>query len=117
LPIEDDFQSRAVGVGRKLFGGLPPDRIATDFVLLAIGVGSQARQPGCFIIDGESWLPVSVGVANQPEPISDMRGANCGSRYNLPFRIIPDLGQVSENASHPETKQAWDVLHDDEARS
>jgi len=53
----------------------------------------------------------------QPEPISDMRGANGGSRNNLPLRIIPERGQVSENGSHPETKQAWDVLHDDVARS
>jgi hypothetical protein len=35
----------------------------------------------------------------------------------VPFRIIPERGQVSENCSKPSTKQCCDVLHDDEARS
>jgi hypothetical protein len=46
-----------------------------------------------------------------------VRGADGGSWDTIPDRIIPERGQVSENSSHPETKQAWDVLHDDEARS
>jgi hypothetical protein len=90
---------------------------APPVFVTAVGVGSQARQPGCFIMDGASWFAFVVGVANQPEPISDMDGADCSSRNAMPFRIVPDLGQVPENSVHPETKQAWDVLHDDEARS
>lgn len=46
-----------------------------------------------------------------------MGSANGGSRYAVPLRIIPDLGQVSENLVEPSTKQSCDVLHDDVARS
>jgi hypothetical protein len=46
-----------------------------------------------------------------------VRGADGGSRNTVPDSIIPERGQVSENGSHPETKHAWDVLHDDEAGS
>jgi hypothetical protein len=35
----------------------------------------------------------------------------------MPFRVIPDLGQVSEYGAHPSIKQRCDVFHDDEARS
>ena len=62
------------------------------------------------------------GVGHNPYAVPPMRGANVGSRYAVPFRVVPDLGQVSENAPHPSawllaraTKQRCDVLHDDEA--
>jgi hypothetical protein len=35
----------------------------------------------------------------------------------MPFRINPDLGQVSENSAHSSTKQRCHVLQDREARS
>lgn len=31
----------------------------------------------------------------------------------MPFRIIPDLGQVSENSSESPSKESRDVFHDD----
>lgn len=41
-----------------------------------------------------------------------------GCRWKaVPLRVIPDLGQVSENSLHSPSKQRCDVLHDDEARS
>lgn len=60
--------------------------------------------------------PVS-GVGNKPDPITLMIGADGRSWYTVPDRIKPERGQVSENGSHPETKQAWNVFHDDEAGS
>jgi hypothetical protein len=66
---------------------------------------------------GASWLPIVVGVANKPDPIALMSGADGRSWYTVPDRIEPERGKVSENGSHPETKQAWNVLHDDEAGS
>lgn len=42
-----------------------------------------------------------------------MGGANGGSRNAVPFRVIPDLGQVSEYSSKPSTKERCDVLHDE----
>jgi hypothetical protein len=59
----------------------------------------------------------SVGVGNNPEPVPQVRGANVGSAYAVPFRIIPERGQVSENSLNPPSKQCCDVLHDDDAWS
>ena len=39
------------------------------------------------------------------------------SRYAVPFTVIPERGQVSENVSHPPNKQACDVFHDCKAGS
>jgi hypothetical protein len=36
----------------------------------------------------------AFGVGQNPNPISAVHGANVGSRYAMPLRIIPDLGQV-----------------------
>jgi len=86
--------SFARGVGqigaRKFLGERPAERRATAFVLLASGVG------------------------NNPNPVSLVRGANGARRNAMPFRVIPDLGQVSENVSHPSTKQRCHVLQDRE---
>lgn len=60
---------------------------------------------------------VFVGVGNNPDPIPLMRGADAVCWNTVPLRIIPARGQVSENFSHPETKQPWRVLHDDELGS
>jgi hypothetical protein len=71
---------QAIGA-RKSRGDLPPERIAVAFVLLASGVG------------------------NNPEPVPPVRGANGGSGYAVPPRIIPERGQVSENVSKSSTKE------------
>jgi hypothetical protein len=39
-----------------------------------------------------------------------MRGTNGRSRYAMPFRIIPDLGQRPKNSVHPPNKQRCHVL-------
>jgi hypothetical protein len=81
--------SFALGVGidaRKLRGERPAERSATAFVLLASGVG------------------------NNPDAVSSVRCTNGTRRYAMPFRIIPDRGQVSENGSQPSTKQRCHVL-------
>lgn len=60
---------------------------------------------------------VALGVGHNPNSVPKLSGTNVGSRYAMPFRIIPERGQVSENSPHPSTKQSCDVLHDDEAWS
>jgi hypothetical protein len=60
---------------------------------------------------------VALGVGHNPDSIPKLSGTNVGSGYAMPFRIIPERGQVSENGSQPSTKQRCDVLHDDESRS
>jgi hypothetical protein len=46
------------------------------------------------------------GVGNKPEPVAAVRGANGGSRYAVPPRIVPERGQVSENVSKSSTRSA-----------
>lgn len=61
------------------------------------------------------------GVGNNEDSLPEVRSPNAGSRYTIPFRIIPALGQVSENFTHRSpficVKEAWDVFHEDESRS
>jgi hypothetical protein len=74
----------------------------------------------CFALAPSDWLnPVfaAVGVGNEPNAVSSVRGANVGSWNTVPNRIKPERGKVSENVCHSESKQVWDVLHDDEVRS
>ena len=47
----------------------------------------------------------TLGVGQNPDSVSSVRGTNVGSWYAVPFRVIPDLGQVSENVAKPSTKQ------------
>ncbi len=59
----------------------------------------------------------AIGVGNNPDPISFVRGADGERRYTIPLSITPALGQVPENSSHPISKQRCHVLHDCVARS
>ena len=55
-----------------------------------------------------------LGVGHKPDPISPVRGTKGTRRQTIPFRIVPALGQVSENTSHVRvSKQTWNVLHED----
>ena len=59
----------------------------------------------------------AVSIGNNPNSVADVWGTNGARRYAMPFRVMPDLGQVSENLAHPSTKQHCHVLHDRVARS
>jgi hypothetical protein len=67
--------------------------------------------PFAVLVDFDPSL--DLGVGNEPDPVTSVRGANGCCWDTIPDRIIPARGQVSENVSQPETKQAWYVLHDD----
>jgi hypothetical protein len=43
--------------------------------------------------------------------------ADARRRTHRPFRIEPEVGQRSENSIKSPNKQAWDVFHEDVARS
>jgi hypothetical protein len=60
---------------------------------------------------------LASGVRHNPDPVSAVRRTNGGSRYAVPFRIIPDLGQVSENPVKSATAEHGNVFHDDVAWS
>jgi hypothetical protein len=73
---------------------------------VAVGVGNQL--PG---------LALAVGVCNNENPVTEVRGTDGGCGYAVPFRIEPELGQVAEYSSEAQGKVPWDVLQDREPRS
>jgi hypothetical protein len=52
----------------------------------------------------------AVGVGHDPRSVSEVIGTNGGSRYAMPFRVIPDRGQASEYGAHSSIKQRCHVL-------
>lgn len=48
---------------------------------------------------------VAVGVGNNEDAVSLVRGADGGSGNAVPLSVIPARGQLSENASHPPSKE------------
>ncbi len=57
------------------------------------------------------------GTANDKNSFTKVAGTKRRSRNALPFRVIPERGQVPENSIEPPNKQAWRVLHKDESGS
>src|SRR5262249_39184979 len=62
-------------------------------------------------------LSLACGVGHQEDSSAYMGGTDEGRRYAVPFRVIPEAGQVSENVSEPVTKESWNVFQEDEAWS
>jgi hypothetical protein len=54
----------------------------------------------------------TVGVRNNPPPITPMAGAHSRCWYARPFRIKPCLGQLSENGVQSVSKDRCDVFQD-----
>jgi hypothetical protein len=57
---------------------------------------------------------LASGVRQYPDPVADVRGANVGSRYAMPCRVVPDRGQRSKNDVQPPSKQRCHVLNENE---
>ena len=60
---------------------------------------------------------VALGVGHNPHSVAKLSGTSVGSRYAMPFRIIPERGQVSENSPNSPSKESCDVFHDDDLGS
>jgi hypothetical protein len=60
-----------------------------------------------------AWWSRVAGEGHNPDAVASVKCAKVGSRYAVPFRIIPERGQGSENVSKPSTKQCCDVFQDD----
>lgn len=63
----------------------------------------------------------AAGVGQHEDPLPPMRSPDVGRRAHDPFRIEPEVGQVSEYVSEGAPsigrEQATDVLHEEVARS
>src|SRR5262245_33396770 len=56
-----------------------------------------------------SW---ATGVGHNPDSVPLVRGADGGSRYAVPVRVIPERGQLAEYVSKPPSKESCRVLHE-----
>lgn len=90
----------------------PSTRLHQSCQLFRSGFGTPRR--------GDCLPPlnaVALGVGHNPNSVANLSGTSVGSWYAMPFSIIPDRGQASENSAKPPSKQSCDVLHDDDSRS
>src|SRR5690606_3621870 len=108
-PLPPRSPSVARGVGHFATAAmprfeLPPSgrRLRIDPVLVRYMSAVLMRRSG--------MGSLAVGVGNNPDPVSLVRGANGCSWYAVPLRVIPALGQVSEYSFEPQAKVPWDVL-------
>lgn len=131
---------------KRSFDRSRPDFLVNDageepLCMDATGVGQNfALRPPLYAIPAHSSrlshffarasiLPAFVnprvsGVGHKPDTLSAMGSAQGRRWYVFPFRIVPESGQVSENAAKPSawlfaraSKQICDVLHDEELGS
>jgi hypothetical protein len=93
--------------------------IRTWLASLAVGVGQRPRS--AFIARWASGVfPSScpTGVGHNEDPVTEMRGTEGGRGDTVPFRIVPERGQVPKNLGHSRSsKEPWDVLQEREAGS
>jgi hypothetical protein len=52
-------------------------------------------------------------IADDEDPLSNVRGTDRGSRYNFPLRVIPEAGKVAENFVKAFGAEAANVLTHD----
>jgi hypothetical protein len=105
-----DRQSRALGVGHNctaIESGMPAP---LPFLCFAFSVAARTNQV-------EGFSPRlgtdAAGVGHNEDPRPYVEGTSGGRREHLPFRIVPEGGQVPENPAHPPNKDRCDVLHED----
>jgi len=85
--------------GRPRLCVLFPDPLPLDPYGVAVGVGYSAL-----------WLP-ETGDAE--DPVAEVRGADGGSGYTIPFRIKPERVQVSQDVAESSAEESGDVFGDD----
>jgi len=57
-------------------------------------------------------MSTTVGVGHNEDAVTAVRGADGGSRYAVPLRVVPDLGQVSKYSPEPQGKVPCDVFQE-----
>ena len=94
-------------------------------LLPGLAVSCSWSNACCDLAESESIvLGVFHRTGQEPPPVSEVWRTGVGSGYNSPFRVIPDLGQLSDHGAAicfpsivRSNKDAWDVLQDDESWS
>jgi hypothetical protein len=58
-------------------------------------------------------LALAVGVCNKEDSVPKVRGTEVGRRYAIPFRVIPERGQVGDDVAKSGSKESWHVFQED----
>jgi hypothetical protein len=66
---------------------------------------------------GPPLCEFASGVGNNEDSPASMRGTKGCCRDAIPFRIVPERGQVPENSSKSPNSERIDIFHDDVSRS
>jgi hypothetical protein len=70
---------------------------------------------------GVGQRPWLFGPGNDPEPFAEVRSSNVGSGNDMPFCVIPEGVQVTEDfpegSSSVDSQEVSDVLHEHVPRS
>jgi hypothetical protein len=91
----------------------PGDTVGVGHILTATVSGVPPWQ--YFVL--RSYAVCAVGVGHKPDAFAEVGRTDVGSGYNVPFRIIPDLGQRPANLFNSGMKEVCDVFHDRESGS
>ena len=84
--------------------------------MFALGVGSRfckARHDGCFAMLGVNWFAVTVGVANNPDPVAPVRGTDGTSRNNKRPAGVAECFQVRKHIIEAHADVPSNVLSND----
>lgn len=65
----------------------------------------------------DPFASFAVAVGQDEEPPSPLGRSDISRREQIPLRIEPEVGQVSEDVSESPSNESWNVLQEDEARS
>jgi hypothetical protein len=61
--------------------------------------------------------PTPLGVGNNPDPVPAVRGANGGSGYTVPLRIIPERSEAPEDGIQSARAKGAGIFDDDPRRA
>ena len=79
----------------------PSDALGVGYIVPRITLPTKLVRSFWLTGNVAFFESLTVGVCNNPDPISVMVRAKFGSWYTVPLRIIPERGYVPENSLKP----------------
>jgi hypothetical protein len=93
------------------------ERSVDDSAQIFFATPSPRSSRAKILVCDQSLCSRADGVGNNPDAVAFVGGTQVAGANAMPFRVIADLGQVSEYVAQPSIKQRCHVLQDREARS
>jgi hypothetical protein len=71
----------------------------------------------CVLCKFAVYVSATVGVGQDEDAVATVRRTNAGSRYTMPFRVIPDRGKITQDPIEPSLGEHGDIFKERDARS